>query len=170
VTIKRDATPPTLQWGAFSPVPNTNGWNKTDVTVPFTRTDATSGVASVSAASPLTISAEGAGVTGQVTVTDNAGNTKVFTTAPRNIDKSAPVVSIVRPENGAFYGFYQDVIGDYSCTDNVSLQSCVGPTVSGDPVNTRTAGARTFKVTGKDAVPYTTAVTNSFTVASLFNF
>ena len=93
----------------------------------------------------------------------------MFTTAPRNIDKTAPVVSIVSPENGANYGFYQDVIGDYSCTD-LSLLSCVGPTANGAPVNTRTAGARTFKVTGKDLALFTTAVTHSFTVASLFNF
>ena len=73
------------------------------------------------------------------------------------------------PENGANYGFYQDVIGDYSCTD-LSLLSCVGPTANGAPVNTRTAGARTFKVTGKDLALFTTAVTHSFTVASLFNF
>jgi hypothetical protein len=170
VTIKRDATPPVLAFGAATPLPNVNGWNKTNVSVPFTRSDALSGVASTSTTSPLVISAEGAGVTGQVTVTDLAGNSATFTTEPRNIDKTPPVVSIVSPANGASYGFYQDVIGDYSCTDNVSLQSCVGTTPNGEPVNTRTAGARTFKVTGKDQVPFTTAVTHSFTVASLFNF
>lgn len=169
VTIKRDATPPTLSWGAFSPLPNANGWNKTNVTVPFTRADATSGVASTSATSPLALSVEGASVTGQVTVTDNAGNSHTFVTDPRNIDKTAPVVSITAPANGASYGFYQDVVADFACTDT-SLLSCTGPNADGDFVNTRTSGPRTFKVTAKDQVAYTTSVTSSFEVANSFNW
>jgi sugar lactone lactonase YvrE len=166
--IKRDTTPATVQWGTFSPVPNANGWNKTNVSVPFTTSDALSGVAS-SSASPLVISAEGAGVTGQVTVTDRAGNVATISSPPRNIDKTPPVVSLTSPGNGASYGFYQDVVADYSCTD-ISLLSCTAPNPDGAMVNTRTAGARTFKVTAKDSVNFTTAVTNSFNVASTFNF
>lgn len=169
ITVKRDATPPTLQWGAFSPLPNASGWNKTNVSVPFTRADATSGIANTSVASPLVISTEGAAVTGEVTVTDNAGNSQTFTTAPRNIDKSAPVISITAPANGASYGFYQDVVADFACTD-VSLVSCTGTNADGTLVNTKTAGTRTFKVTAKDAVALTNSVTNTFTVASTFNF
>ncbi|HEV7714530.1 MAG TPA: PxKF domain-containing protein, partial [Steroidobacteraceae bacterium] len=108
-------------------------------------------------------------VTGQVVVTDLAGNAATFTTVPRNIDKTAPVVSIVSPSNGANFGFYQDLVAGYSCTDT-SLLSCVGTTADGELVNTKTAGARTYKVTGKDLAGFTTAVTNSFTVESLFNF
>jgi hypothetical protein len=158
-----------LTFGAATPLPNVNGWNKTNVSVPFTVSDALSGIASTGTTSPVVISAEGAGVTGRVTVTDNAGNTRVFTTAPRNVDKTAPVVSLVSPENGANYGFYQDVVADFSCTD-VSLLSCIGTVADGEMVNTKTAGARTFKVTGKDLVSFTASVTNTFTVASLFNF
>jgi sugar lactone lactonase YvrE len=169
VTMKRDATPPVLTFGAATPLPNANGWNKTNVSVPFTHGDALSGIASASSTSPVVISAEGAGVTGQVTVTDLAGNTATFTTEPRNIDKTPPVVSVVSPANGASFGFYQDVAADFSCTD-VSLLSCTAPVANGALVNTRTAGARTFKVTGKDLVSFTASVTNSFTVASLFNF
>jgi hypothetical protein len=169
VTVKRDATSPLLSFGTPSPAANVNGWNKTNVSIPFTRSDALSGLASTSATSPLVLSTEGAGITGQVSVTDLAGNTATFTTVPRNIDKAAPVVSLVSPANGASYGFYQDVIGDYGCTD-LSPLSCVGPTANGEPVNTKTAGTRTFKVTGKDLALFTTSVTNTFTVDSLFNF
>ncbi|HTU68093.1 MAG TPA: PxKF domain-containing protein [Steroidobacteraceae bacterium] len=169
VTIKRDATPPTLSFGSFSPAPNASGWNKTNVTVPFTRADALSGVASTSATSPLTISAEGEAVTGQVTVTDNAGNSQTFSTAPRNIDKTAPVVVITAPANGATYGFYQDVEAAYSCTD-VSLVSCTAPTPEGDYINTKVDGSKTFKVTAKDAVAFTTNVTNTYNVEQHFNF
>ena len=169
VSVKRDATPPVLSFGTATPTANVNGWNKTNVSVPFTRSDALSGLASTSTTSPLVISTEGAAVTGQVVVTDLAGNSATFTSVPRNIDKAAPVVVLTSPTDGANYGFYQDVIGDFSCTD-LSLLSCVGTTANGDPVNTKTAGARTFKVTGKDLALFTTAVTHSFTVESLFNF
>jgi sugar lactone lactonase YvrE len=169
VTVKRDATPPVLSFGTPSPAPNVNGWNKTNVSVPFTRSDALSGLASTSTTSPLVISSEGAGVTGQVVVTDLAGNTATFASVPRNIDKAAPIVTLTTPANGANYGFYQDVIGDFSCQD-LSLLSCVGNTANGEAVNTRTAGARTFKVTGKDLALFSSAVTNSFTVDSSFNF
>jgi sugar lactone lactonase YvrE len=169
VTIKRDATPPVLTFGAFSPASNANGWNKTNVTVPFTRSDALSGIASTSATSPLVMSTEGAAVTGQVTVIDNAGNAQVFTTAARNIDKTAPVVAIVAPANGATYGYYQDVVANYSCTD-VSLLSCTAPDANGEMVNTKTSGPRTFKVTGKDLVNFTTSFTSEFEVEQQFNF
>ena len=169
VIIKRDATPPTLSWGAFSPSPNSSGWNKTNVSVPFARADAMSGVASTSATTPLVMSAEGEAVTGQVTVTDNSGNSQTFTTGTRNIDKTAPVVTITLPANGANYGFYQDVFADFACTD-VSLLSCSGTNAEGAAVNTKTAGSRTFKVTAKDSVAFTTNVTNTFNVASTFNF
>ena len=169
VTVKRDATPPVLTFGTPSPAPNANGWNKTNVSIPFTRSDALSGVASTSAASPLVLSIEGAGVTGQVVVTDGAGNIATFTSVARNIDKAAPIIAFTSPAEGATYGFYQDVLADYTC-DDVSLVSCSAPTPNGELINTRTAGARTFKVTGKDGVNFTTAVTHSFSVESSFNF
>ncbi len=169
VTVKRDATAPVLTFGTPSPAPNTNGWNKPDVSIPFTTSDALSGVASTSVASPLVLSAEGANVTGQVVVTDDAGNSATFTSVPRNIDKTPPVVTLTSPADGATYGFYQDVVADYACAD-VSLLSCTAPTPAGELINTRTAGARTFKVTGKDLVNFTTSDTHSFTVESLFNF
>jgi hypothetical protein len=169
VTIKRDATPPALNFGTPSPAPNASGWNKVNVSIPFTHSDAMSGIASTSVASPLVLSTEGEGITGQVVLTDNAGNSATFTSVPRNIDKSVPVVGFASPAEGATYGFYQDVVADYSCTDT-SLVSCTAPTANGGLINTRTAGVRTFKVTAKDAVAFTTAVTHTFTVESLFNF
>jgi sugar lactone lactonase YvrE len=169
VTIKRDATPPVLGFGSPTPVPNTNGWNKTDVSIPFTSSDALSGLATTSVASPLLLSTEGAATTGEVVVTDNAGNVATFTSVERNIDKTRPVVEFTTPADGATYGFYQDVVADYTCAD-VSLLSCTAPNPAGELINTRTAGARTFKVTAKDSVSFTTAVTHAFTVDATFNF
>lgn len=168
VTIKRDATAPLLSFGTPSPVPNASGWNKTNVSIPFTRSDALSGVASTSTTSPLVLGTDGASVTGQVTVIDNAGNRATFTSVPRNIDKTAPTAEMNTPIDGATYAFYQDVVADYWCEDTL-LVSCAGPVANGELVNTRTAGARTFKVTAKDSV-YTTTHTHAFTVEPNFNF
>ena len=55
VTIKVDETPPTLTFGAASPAPDDAGWRASPVSVPFTASDALSGVASTSSPSPLAI-------------------------------------------------------------------------------------------------------------------
>ncbi len=168
VTIKRDATPPVLSFGTPSPAPNSNGWNKTNVSIPFTRSDAMSGLASTSVTSPLVLNTDGANLTGQVVVTDLAGNSATFTSVPRNIDKTAPVAEMNTPEDNATYGFYQDVVADYWCTDTL-LVSCTAPVANGALINTKTAGALTFKITAKDSV-YTTTHTHAYNVESTFNF
>ena len=139
------AWPRTPPWIA-PPAPNANGWNKTNVSIPFTRSDAMSGLASTDATSPLILSTEGAEVTRQVVVTDNAGNRATFTSVARNIDKTSPEAELNTPEDSQSYGFYQDVVADFWCND-ISLVSCTAPTQNGELINTRTAGARTFKVT-----------------------
>ena len=90
VTIKRDATAPSIG-GSAAPAPNANGWNDEDVTVSFTCSDGTSGVATCS--SPQTLSTEGAGQSAGGTATDNAGNTASTTVAGVNIDKTAPTAT-----------------------------------------------------------------------------
>jgi sugar lactone lactonase YvrE len=169
VTVKRDATPPVLTFGTPSPVPNANGWNKTNVSISFTRSDAMSGLASTSATSPLAFNTEGAASTRQVTVTDLAGNTATFTTVPVNIDKTVPYAEIQVPEDTATYGFYSDMVAQYECIDT-SLVSCTGPNPIGGLISTTTAGTRTYKITAKDQVGFTTTHTHTFTVASTFNF
>jgi NHL repeat len=168
VTVKRDATPPVLSFGTPSPAPNSSGWNKTNVSIPFTRSDALSGLASTSTASPLVLNSEGVNLTGQVVVTDLAGNSATFTSVARNIDKTAPVAEMNTPEDGGTYGFYQDVVADFWCTDTL-LVSCTAPTENGALINTQSAGARTYKITAKDSV-YTTTHTHSYNVESTFNF
>ena len=169
VTIKRDATPPVLTFGTYSPAPNVNGWNKSNVSVPFTRSDAMSGLASTSATSPIVLSTEAAGVTAQVTVVDLAGNSATYTSAPRNIDKTAPYAEMETPQDSATYGFYANVPADFVCED-LSLVSCTAPVAQGGFINTQSAGSKTFKVTAKDQSLFTTTHTHTYTVASGFDF
>lgn len=91
VTIKRDATAPTLSFGAQSPAANANGWNNTNVSFPFITNDNLSGVDTTNpASSPLVLMVEGFSVTGTVVVSDNAGNSANFTSPAVKIDKTAP--------------------------------------------------------------------------------
>ena len=87
VPVLVDRTIPTIA-SETSPLANTNNWNNTDVTVTFTCTDESSGVASCS--EPVTLTDESAGQTATGTAIDNAGNESSTTTEPINIDKTAP--------------------------------------------------------------------------------
>lgn len=98
VTLKRDATPPTIT-AAVAPVPNAGGWNNSDVTVSYTCADALSGLAAACPA-PQTVSAEGNAA--MPSISDLAGNKSVAGVSAR-IDKSAPVVAVVGVSNGATY-------------------------------------------------------------------
>jgi hypothetical protein len=100
VTIKRDATPPTIS-GSASPAPNPAGWNKEDVTVTFTCSDALSDIDSCTASQ--TLSTEGAGQSSTGTAVDKAGNTASATVSGINIDKTVPTVTITGITNGATY-------------------------------------------------------------------
>lgn len=85
-----DKTPPTVAW--TTPTSNAAGWHNADVAVAFVADDALSGVASTTPTSPLVLTAEGADVTGNVTVTDVAGNSATFTSPSVRIDKTAPTL------------------------------------------------------------------------------
>ncbi|HEU5138117.1 MAG TPA: PxKF domain-containing protein [Steroidobacteraceae bacterium] len=173
VTVKRDATPPVLTWRAATPNANAAGWNRTNVNFPFDPpTDARSGIASVSSTSPLVVSAEGTGVTGSVTVTDRAGNVAVFTTAPRNIDKTAPTVNVRTPLHNRMYGLYSTLVADYDCTDAGSgTTSCSGTLANGATLNTRSMnGSYTFRVTSNDVAGNSVTKSNVWSVAGSFIF
>ena len=90
VTIKRDATKPTIN-GVASPAPNGDGWNNTDVTVSFSCGDNLAGVASCGP--DRTLTSEGTGQSATGTAVDAAGNSDTATTSGINIDKTAPDVT-----------------------------------------------------------------------------
>lgn len=100
IAVKVDKTSP-IATATATPPPNGNGWNNTDVTVTFSGTDTTSGVASCSA--PV-VFGEGAGQSAGGTCTDNAGNVSAPATASNiNVDKTKPVVTLTGVTDGANY-------------------------------------------------------------------
>ncbi|HKS30572.1 MAG TPA: hypothetical protein VJS44_22290 [Pyrinomonadaceae bacterium] len=83
---------------SLDPSPNANGWNNRDVTVSFACDDPLSGIEKCP--SPVVLTAEGQGQTVTGTAIDRAQNSgQVSLTV--NIDKTAPVINIVSPSDGA---------------------------------------------------------------------
>src|SRR5262245_45211925 len=77
-----------------TPGPNAKRRNTSAVTVSFTCSDSTSGIASCPP--PVTVTAEGAGQSVSGTATDKAGNSS-STSVTLNIDKTQPTVAITAP-------------------------------------------------------------------------
>ena len=91
-----DNVAPTIN-AVITPSPNAAGWNKSDATVTFTCSDATSGIASCP--EPITVSTETDGQALTGLAVDNAGNTatKVITV---KLDKTSPAINVTSPTNG----------------------------------------------------------------------
>jgi hypothetical protein len=125
VTIKKDATPPTLTGGSPSRGPDANGWYNHPVGINFNGSDATSGIASCSGPSyggPDTAAASFSG-----TCSDNAGNTSAPASfGPIKYDATPPSVgfSLSRgPDAGDWYNHPVDFTATGS--DNLSgIASC----------------------------------------------
>ena len=114
--VNVDTTAPTIV--AQAPAANANGWYSAPVTVTFACDDAVSGVDACSNA--LTLSADGAGQSVTGTVTDQAGNRAITTTAV-NIDQAAPTITatVLGVTNAAGWGNAALTI-HYVCADILS--------------------------------------------------
>ena len=160
-----DVTPPTVTFGVPSPGPNAHGWNKTDVSIPFTIQDTGSGVAPNNTPSPLVLSAEGGAVTGNVTATDNAGNSATVASPSVKIDKTAPAVSITVPADAGSFILGQQVAASYACTDGLSgVDTCAGPVASGSNIDTASVGQKTFVVNATDKAGNPASLSVSYSV------
>ena len=163
VTIKRDATAPSVSYTSASGTVGLNGWYTSAVTATFTGTDATSGPAT--ATQTATSSGEGAAVTiGSPAFTDNAGNITATGAASQSfkIDLTNPtdVAFVGGPAADASY-YFGSVPAAPTCTaaDAVSgLASCL---VSGYSAS---VGAHTLTATATDNAGRTATATRSYTV------
>lgn len=165
VTVRRDATAPTVIFGSGVPAANAAGWNRSDVSFAYTASDATSGVATTAPASPVSVGGEGTGVTSTVTVTDHAGNTTTIGTPGVNIDRTPPLVTVSTPSDGSSYLRDGQLLASYSCSDGLSgVASCAGPVVSGAEVDTSNSGSFVFAVNGADSAGNTSSTTNRYSV------
>ncbi|HSK52962.1 MAG TPA: hypothetical protein VLA44_09415, partial [Clostridia bacterium] len=156
VTIKRDATAPTIS-GSASPAPNGAGWNNTNVTVSFTCGDTLSGV--VSCPSSQTLSAEGAGQSATATVFDNAGNSASTTVSGINIDKTAPTINPTVSPNPVL------VNGSATASPNASDGLSGVASSSCGTVDTSTVGSHSVTCTATDNAGNTATASVSYNVA-----
>lgn len=132
VTIQRDATVPTIA-GSVSPAANANGWRNSAVTVSFTCTDATSGIATCTA--PQTLG-EGANQSASGTATDKADNTANTSVIGINVDLTAPTVSVTGVVNGASYPIGSVPTVGCDTKDVLSeVQTNATPSVTGGDAN-----------------------------------
>lgn len=117
--VLRDVTPPTIT-SRLGRQPNNWGWYNTSVPIDFTCTDATSGV--WWCPNGQYIMQEGAGIVSPVEyASDYAGNGSPSSSFTLNIDKTPPViVGTPRTQPNAYGWYNQDVVYDFSCTDNLS--------------------------------------------------
>jgi hypothetical protein len=120
-----DKDPPIITT-SVSPSPNPAGWNNSPVTVTFTCSDKTSGVASCP--SPVTVSTEVANQVISGTATDLAGNTAA-SSVTINLDMTPPtIVGTISPppDDGGWNS--SAVTVTFSCGDALSgVASCSSP-------------------------------------------
>lgn len=144
--IDIDKTKPTLVLVKAPPA----GWASSDVTVEWRCRDTPSGPTQDTINETVSTEGRNQSVTG--TCTDHAGNTATDTQTGIDIDKTAPVVTVVAPAENATYDLEERVAAAYECTDSGSgVNSCEGNVAPGDAVDTLSAGAHTFSIAARDA-------------------
>lgn len=144
-----DNDPPVIT-AVASPAANAAGWNNSNITVTFTCSDATSGIASCPL--PAAVSTDGANqiISGQAV--DKAGNT-ANASVTLSIDKSAPFISAApRPAPNAAGWNNTDVTVTFTCSDALSgIATCPQPsTVSSEGRGQAVTGS-TIDVAGNGA-------------------
>lgn len=166
-TIKRDGTAPTVKYDKFvDGAPGDHGWYKSDVTVQFKATDATSGFATGGDVKTAVSSGEGQGIViDSPAFTDLAGNTEeggADRSPAFNIDKTAPTnIQFLGMADGGSY--YYGSVPNPTCTatDAVSgLASCV---VVPDDSPT-SVGSHLYKAIATDNAGWTSTSELTYTV------
>src|SRR5665648_688472 len=153
-TVEVDITKPVIT-GSRDPLPNSFGWNNTDVTVSFSCVD-TNPVKfafkiNTVAGKTLTKEGKNQSATNTGVLIDAAGNTAdPVTVSNINIDKTPPKVTITLPGTGE-YVLNQSILATWSAADALSgVDSSVSGSVS---IDTSSVGTKTFTLpagTAKD--------------------
>jgi hypothetical protein len=140
VTIKRDASTPTITASATTPDgPYTGGWTNQTVTVHFACSDV--GPSGLAGACPddkvVSDSTSAGGQNISASIADLAGNVGHSNLVTVKVDKDAPLISLASrtPANGNGWNS-TDVALHWTCADGLS-----GPAASGDSVVLQSEGA-----------------------------
>ncbi len=144
-----DTTAPTII-PHFSPEPNSNGWNNTDVTVTWEINDPESAVVSSTNCEGTIIDTETSELLITCTATSNGGTTSRMVTV--RLDKTKPEILIASPLSGTNYTVNSEVASDWNVSDELSgldgTESGTQP--SGSTINTDVLGDFEFNVSATD--------------------
>ncbi|MGB8989446.1 MAG: Ig-like domain-containing protein [Candidatus Sulfotelmatobacter sp.] len=127
---------PPLITATATPSPNTTGWNNSPVTVTFSCSGGTGGIATCSA--PVTVSTEGANQVVTGTAVDQSGHTATAS-ANLNIDLSPPTVTpVLSPAPNAAGWNNSNLTVSFQCKDSLSgVATCPAAVpVSNEGLNT----------------------------------
>ena len=118
VKVSIDKTAPTIT-GAPTTAANAKGWYKDDVSIKWTCADALSGV--VDCPVNTLLSAQGANLSANASVSDKADNSASATVSGINLDKTDPVVTPSVSPSANAYGWYKgDVTVKFNGSDALS--------------------------------------------------
>ncbi|MDQ3974789.1 MAG: PxKF domain-containing protein [Actinomycetota bacterium] len=115
--------------GVVSPAPNSAGWNKDNLTVTWSATDAGSGVGNGPTPASTSVNTPTSGQTLSSDATDKLGNAGTGSVVIK-LDKGAPTITGSRSPTANAHGWNNaDVTVSFSCSDDRSgVKSCSGPT------------------------------------------
>jgi hypothetical protein len=131
VTVKRDATPPTLSSVTAARGPDVNGWYNHAVGVTASGSDATSGIASCTSTTYSGPDSSSASVS--ASCTDNAGNVSSTQTLSFQYDATGPSVSATAARGADANGWYNHPVDvTFTGSDSTSgIDSCTSGNYSG---------------------------------------
>jgi hypothetical protein len=154
-------TPPVIST-TMSPQPNAAGWNNSNVTISFTCSDETSGIAFCP--SPVVVTTNGANQVITGTTKNHAGSTATASVRV-NLDKTPPRISGTISPSPDVDGWNDSTVTvTFSCSDALS-----GMAICPSPISVATEGAgQIVKTTATDIAGNT--ATTSVTVNISFNF
>lgn len=117
-TVDIDRSNPIIS-GAPVQAPNANSWHSADVTIRFNCTDSGSGA--VMPTFDIAISSEGSGQQSTGQCMDRAGNASSLTIGNINIDKTKPIVSVMRSPEANMRGWNNTSVAvTFAATDSLS--------------------------------------------------
>jgi alpha-tubulin suppressor-like RCC1 family protein len=158
-----DTTPPVIT-PVITGTLGTNGWYRSDVTVTWSVSDPESTATPGSGCTTTTITTDTTGTTLSCTATSLGGTATQSVTITR--DTTPPTITVTAPGSAATYALGQVVSAAFVCNDAVAgISGCTGTAAAGQPIDTATAGAKTFTVTATDQAGNSASETVSYVVS-----